>query len=358
MLRKTSKQEPEPQVRQDTSAGPPPAAAAAPAPQPAQSGPLDDRIVCTGGEGTKYDNVAGTRKTIFDMVELHTPFTYILPFIEQADVFAMMNLNYTYRDTRWPGNQAAACTEISTYACPSNPYLSVQDTSFVGVYPTGGYGRIDYYATVYTDIDPDPSSATYGMRNENGTRMDGALCVPSTPIAAIRDGTSNTIAIIEDAGRTAPASAAAFASYSKYTDPTVALGGTIAPADQALTDTNNPNTANPAPYRAMWRWADQDACGSGISGPPNVSGKFINQNATPIGGPPTGGGCPTLNVGGQGCPWNCNNCGPNDEPFSFHPGGCNAVLCDGSVKFLSDTINGVTLRFSVTRAEGVPPGSY
>lgn len=110
----------------------------------------------------------------------------------------------------------------------------------------------------------------------------------------------------------------------------------------------------------MWRWADQDAAGSGISGPPNVAGKYINQNATPFGGPPmaSGSGCPSLHVTGQGCPWNCNNCGPNDEPFSFHPGGCNGIFCDGSVKFLSDTIHGVILRYLVTRAEGVAPGSY
>ena len=68
--------------------------------------------------------------------------------------------------------------------------------------------------------------------------------------------------------------------------------------------------------------------------------------------------CPANNTAGAGCPWTCNNCGLNDEPFSFHPGGCNAVLCDGSVRFLAEGLDYKTLRCLVTRAEGVPNGSF
>src|SRR5438034_1248294 len=46
------------------------------------------------------------------------------------------------------------------------------------------------------------------------------------------------------------------------------------------------------------RWADPDN-GSGISGPPNGTGQFINNNKTPLGGPPS-------------CSWAINNCGSND----------------------------------------------
>ena len=49
--------------------------------------------------------------------------------------------------------------------------------------------------------------------------------------------------------------------------------------------------------------------------------------------------------------WNFNNEGLNDEPFSFHSGGCNCVMVDGSVHFLSDSLEPVTLRYLVTRAE-------
>jgi prepilin-type N-terminal cleavage/methylation domain-containing protein/prepilin-type processing-associated H-X9-DG protein len=285
----------------------------------------------TGGEGTDYSVTPAA--TIF---ELHSTFTYLLPFIEQKDLYDQMNLAYSYRDTRWPGNQVATKTEISTYRCPSNPMLSQPDPQ--------GYGGLDYFATVYTDIDP-----TTGLRNKS-KRADGALCVPATSISAITDGASNTIAIIEDTGRTHPS--VGYRTNSKYNDPAcTGFGGAVVdPADAA-------GTAN---KHAVNRWADPDAGGSGVSGPPNKQAKYINNNNTPIGGPQFAGAAPAADANGlwddAGCPWGSNNCGLNDEPFSFHAGGCNAVFADGSVHFLHDTLDGATLRRMVTRAEGIASG--
>jgi prepilin-type N-terminal cleavage/methylation domain-containing protein len=277
----------------------------------------------TGGEGTNY--LVTPPSTIFDMKNLHSTMTYLLPYIEHQSILDRMDLAYTYRDTRYPDNQSAAKAQISTFACPGNPYLDKKDPC--------GYGRVDYFAPVYTDIHP-----TTGARDAT-TRMDGALAVPPVAMASILDGTANTIAFVEDTGRVAPGQGGATGGYSKYTDPTVTLGGTIDAADLAVTDTGNPSGGTP-PYRAVWRWADQDAVGSGISGPPANRGKFINNNNIPLGGP-------------ANCLWTTNNCGPNDEPFSFHPGGCHAVLVDGSVRFLAETINFTTIRYLVTRAEGI-----
>ncbi len=323
-----------------------------------------NRVLPTGGEGNNYKVPAGTNPaTTFDDVQVHSTLTYLLPFIEHMDIYAQININRPYRDTVSGNNLVfAAAGDISTFTCPSNAYLSIKDPA--------GYGRTDYFATVYTDIDP-----VTGWRNKP-TRMDGAMAVPAAPIAAIIDGTSNTIAFIEDAGRVAPGQGSAYAGYSKYGDPTaMATGflnppGAIDPNDASITNSGNPNAYNTykdlntgltmgdgTNYRAVWRWADQDACGSGISGPPNVTGKVINNNSNPIGGPPNGGTCPADVTPGAGCPWTCNNCGLNDEPFSFHSGGCNAVLCDGSVRFLSEQLDPVTLRRLVTRAEGISPGN-
>jgi prepilin-type processing-associated H-X9-DG protein len=44
-------------------------------------------------------------------------------------------------------------------------------------------------------------------------------------------------------------------------------------------------------------------------------------------------------------------CGPNDEIFSFHPGGAIAVFADGSAHFIEETIESVAMRCLVTRAE-------
>lgn len=135
----------------------------------------------------------------------------------------------------------------------------------------------------------------------------------------------------------------------------------------------------------MSRWADPDAAGSGVSGPNNIASNvsayssayagfahvdatvnsyfthFINNNAYPNGGPSTqdiiNHGDPTLT---SECPWTHNNCGLNDEPFSFHPAGCNSVFCDGSVHFLSEKISPTAMRAMITPNEGIviPVGEF
>src|SRR5262249_21134144 len=203
--------------------------------------------------------------------------------------------------------------------------------------------------TVYTDIDPDT-----GLRNR-ATRKNGALHADpgsvivdlsgntnsvrfphGTRIPEIIDGTSNTIAIGEDTGRNWE-TVFPF-TMSKYPPYPPSQGGT-------LVDTP------PSGRRAFNRWAEPDQ-GNGVSGPPQndpldaayQGGQLfpvINQNYPPIGGP-------------SYCPWSKNNSGPNDELFSFHPGGVNLLFCDGSVRFVQQGIAPQTLRRLVTMAEGLP----
>ena len=66
--------------------------------------------------------------------------------------------------------------------------------------------------------------------------------------------------------------------------------------------------------------------------------RVLNNNYPPMGGP--------LN-----CPWSKNNSGPNDEFFSFHPGGINALFCDGGVRFINENIQPQVLRKLVTYNE-------
>ena len=76
-----------------------------------------------------------------------------------------------------------------------------------------------------------------------------------------------------------------------------------------------------------------------MPGDPLGTGKVINNNATPFGGP-------------TGCPWPSNNCGPNDEIFSFHTGGALVVFADGHVQFVRDSIAPAQVRYMVTAADG------
>ena len=46
------------------------------------------------------------------------------------------------------------------------------------------------------------------------------------------------------------------------------------------------------------------------------------------------------------------NCTSDNEVFSFHPGGANAVFADGSVKFVKETINPSVFFALITRKAG------
>lgn len=261
----------------------------------------------SGGEGTDFS--VNPPATAFG---LHSTFTQILPYLEEATAAAQFNMNFAYNDKRAPNNQIAAKTFIAAYRCPSNGYHE-EDPQ--------GYGTCDYMPTVYTDIDP-----ITGLRNKP-TRMDGALALVGVAVSKISDGTSKTIAIAEDSPRNYETQFPL--TISKYPDPVIAAG-------------NDADSPTPSGNRALNRWAEPDT-GNGVSGPPNATtggGKVINNNSSPTGGP-------------VDCPWTSNNCGPNDEIFSAHPGGANGVFCDGSVHFITEMIDAKTLRFLVTRAEGI-----
>jgi prepilin-type N-terminal cleavage/methylation domain-containing protein/prepilin-type processing-associated H-X9-DG protein len=308
-----------------------------------------------GGEGTNFGSVPPA--TTFYQVNATTGtgggpsvFVQILPYLEQQTLADQWDLSKHYRDTTSVNNQIAK-TVIQSFICPSNPYGAKDDA---------GFGKLDYFATVYTDIIPvapydrgnqgsgistgvgfTATSGDYKFSNGGLIRQNGALAVPACEIGAISDGTANTIAFIEDTGRgTSP-----YPTLSKYGEDANNPDGT--PIAFAVLDTNSTPCASGTATvcHGVWRWADQDAGGSGISGQGGAMGvqrtRFVSGNATPAGGPTT-------------CLWSANNCGPNDEPFSFHNGGVNSVFVDGSVHFISDDIDGATLRYLVTRAEGIP----
>ena len=87
----------------------------------------------------------------------------------------------------------------------------------------------------------------------------------------ISDGTSNTIAVIEDAGRCSPMSftngQAPYYCLSTYLDNMATRLPVIGPLlpDDITGDATGATTGTSA--HGVWRWADADACGSGISGP-------------------------------------------------------------------------------------------
>ena len=264
----------------------------------------------SAGEGTN-------RATIARAFFPQSMFTLILPLVDQAPLYNKMNMGLHYTNAV---NVAAARAVVPVFLCPSNSITEAD---------TKGFGQADYMPIAYTDISP-----TTGVRDKItegsafNSDVDSALGLFGNRIRDITDGTSNTCAVIEDAAR--PSN-----TIGSYDPTTRTIGGAIGVDTTQLCGTNMscPN-----------RWADPDL-GSGVSGDPLNTQKVINQNKTPKGGPTT-------------CPWTTNNCGPNDEPFSMHDGGCHAVLCDGSVRFLSENMNVHIIRKLCARADGEVVGDF
>lgn len=271
--------------------------------------------------------------TAFDR---HSVFTWLLPYMEHGDVYVQMDLNQFYNGSA--GNIAASHNVIPEYLCPSNPARPKSGRDSLG------YGYCDYMPVAYTNIDPNGVAGTAVANNTY--RTPGALAMKSTTAVAgggaltglsgkdgptsgdITDGLSHTIGIMEDVGRSETF------NTQKYTDP---VGVDLLPAGST--------------FRNAWRWAEPDT-GNGVSGPPGAlygspGLKIVNNTPTPYGGT-------------AGCPWTTNNCGVNDEPFSFHGAGVNTLFMDGHVSWIRDSISPVALRFLMTPTEQIPPidGDY
>lgn len=311
---------------------------------------------CSSGEGTNENWTDAThvhgKRSFFPV----STFVAILPFIDQAALFQNYDVKTHYTSTN---NQAIAQTRVASYICPSNSVTGVEN----GANNASGkpYGYTDYMPIAYVDLN---DAGILQVSADNGKwDYDGGLGLFGRRVADVSDGTSNTIAVIEDCGR--PANTVGKYQIGGTSNPWPIAGsnattGAIAPngyvaGEQVGGGTwyDKPTAGTPtgtASGNGMAnRWADPD-CGSGVSGDPIAGAgnppQVINNNKT--GSFDTVGGITTTNP----CPYQYNNCGPNDEPFSLHVGGTHAVFLDGSVKFLSENLDAQVIRRLCVRNDG------
>jgi prepilin-type N-terminal cleavage/methylation domain-containing protein/prepilin-type processing-associated H-X9-DG protein len=256
--------------------------------------------------------------------QMHSLFTTLLPYIEQGNIYKLIDQRQYYNaaSATFPNHVAAFQNQISTYVCPSYPFESFDSLN---------YGYVHYGATVYTDIvvfaGQGGSTLAVGMRDKTHARQRGALDNLQQNLLSITDGTSNTTMIAEDAARRN-----GYITNPAYLDPATVLGISVDQGSAFAT-------------RRFWRWAEQDN-GFGVSGDPllnttTTAFQIINNNNTSPG-----------SDGPNGCWKLTNNCGPNDEIFSFHTGGANVVFADGHVAFIPDSITPVVMASLVSRSGG------
>lgn len=275
--------------------------------------------------------------------DYHSAFTMILATIEQGVIYNQFNIKLPYN---FSANTTSGFAVVSTFLCPTNNLASDRNNNRDSI----GFACIDYATAPYTEImangitkwqagyvPPIPEAgaltgsaypvAAYGIYTCNGCpanktyQLDPTKVISGetdiftgTPISAISDGTSNTFMFYEDTGRSSR-----MQGVGNYSAP---------PTDYT------PDLNAPAPYiigaRRSWRWGDPDNAAGVSSG--------INNNKT---------------AGfGVGCNWGIHDCGPNNEIFSWHPGGANVCMSDGSVRFVKESASSAIVRALVTRSGG------
>ncbi len=283
--------------------------------------------------------------------------TQILPYMEQTNVYNLININLSTFDTAnippssgmHSGTNSAYSIAINSLLCPSSPgppTINYYNANW-GPYGNGGgdvctpggatggsgasnlnppptqiWGRTDYFPIPgisqvpllaagmpagYVTSVGNPVTVTASTPAINsGTIADPAIA-GTIRLASVTDGTSNTLIVSECGSK--PIGYNGFRQMYKSEVNGLPVDGIIEPVSSG-----------------GGAWADQFTYSI-------IAGAQGKQNG----------------IRGGTCMINCTS---NNEIYSFHPGGSNALFCDGSVHFLKDSITVPIVAALVTRAGG------
>ena len=229
-------------------------------------------------------------------------FVMLLPYIEQEALYKKYESIYAPFPTTTGANRrdwdhvdmtSVYQTKVKNFICPSNPGPTVDSGTSNNAFTNASTS--DYNVMNGVELANAPNAYTMGLipyTMDDGSRR-GMLdfTAPTTP-ASITDGTSNTLLVVEDAGRP-----------SRYAKGKIQAGLRSSGA----------------------AWADND-------------GTFTLHGFSTDG----------LTQGGP-CAINCNN---SNEVYSFHTGGANVVFGDGSVRFFKENISIGIVAAVITKSNG------
>jgi prepilin-type N-terminal cleavage/methylation domain-containing protein/prepilin-type processing-associated H-X9-DG protein len=237
-----------------------------------------------------------------------TVIVYLLPFMEQGNVYNLINFTLSPDD---PGNAVPYGTGIKSLICPSDPFQG-------GLPP--GFGGNSYFANYGTNIN----------FFANSTVANGVFALRdlgNISLVSISDGTSNTAAFSElkiGDFNNAMYSPADWLDASSVGLPTT--------ADQAYSICQSVNVQNLAYqcFSSGGEWLSDDSTGTAYTHvvPPNTTN----------------------------CCWLANLTFAITAS-SYHTNGVNLLLCDGSVHVVSNSISLSTWRALGTRNGGETLGN-
>jgi prepilin-type processing-associated H-X9-DG protein len=251
----------------------------------------------------------------------------ILPYLEQANLVGNYNTSLNWDAGT---NLAITSVPVKIFQCPASPNPTRTDGDPTNNLWLPGVATTDYGAS--STISPLATGLTY-----NGVSMAGLpgllwkVTSTTDPRRGVRflqatDGLSNTLMVIESAGR-----------------PFIYQNGKLV----------STGASPPTPYTNGGGWcrpaSDIDFLPTNTS---TFSWSASATGAAAVGltnGFAYGPSSPDSNFGTEG----------SGAPYSFHTGGINVLLGDGSVRFISNSIDVMTFAYLVTMANGeVITGSY
>jgi prepilin-type N-terminal cleavage/methylation domain-containing protein/prepilin-type processing-associated H-X9-DG protein len=272
------------------------------------------RMQCTNNLkqlGLAYHNYANLYGNAFPPAMLTDPTKtvgwgiFLLPFIEQDNLYKRYNFAAPFffsNPAFGIDNQSVANTPLALFICPSVPPRSGPYTYTFNFPPFPSF-TWQAYPSDYTPL-AGVSQFLAGYLGLPTDGLAGALQQDKpTPIASLRDGTSNTILLAEIAGKN-----------ELY---------------RAGTDTGTPLSGF---FGGEGGWADATSSGSSLWG---------------------------SSADGTVAPGACGvNCSNDYGLYSFHSGSANILLADGSARGVSATIDIRILCALVTRQGGEVVSDY
>lgn len=244
----------------------------------------------------------------------------ILPFVDQSNLYQLVAFN-----TGYASQPTVTAQRIPIYLCPSE----VRDTAKVGTAPTPTHYPVSYGASVGTWLAFDPNNGRWG---------DGAYGINAKmSFASILDGLSNTIGFVE----------------VKAYQPAIRNSGTP-------TGANVPPPANATDvagyggaFATDWshtEWVNGEVLQTGVTTafPPNKLIPYV-----------TGGQTYDVDFTTQ----RLGNSLTLQTYLvvtsrSYHPGGVQVMLMDGSVRFVGNSTDQNVWRALGTRAGGEVTGDF
>ncbi|MBM4068933.1 MAG: DUF1559 domain-containing protein [Planctomycetes bacterium] len=240
--------------------------------------------------------------------------TMLLPYLEQDNVYKMINFSVGPDD---PSNAAALSTRLEVFTCPSDPIYAA---------PNGWAGN-NYVANYGSDVafsqPANNASGVFWWNNEKRAR--------GAKPADIADGLSNTAAFCERLKGDFSNSIVTPRTDLIQPDISATFKGKTMTRDDALNSCRAANLSDPklqwnSTYGGYWIKAHHMTVYTHTS-PPNDPGC----------------GFPTASPPAQTMPANSAHMGGS---------GVNLLLCDGSVRWVSNSVSVSTWRAVGTRFDG------